>query len=87
MQGKSLRFSLLMCFSVLMVLGSSLSYAAKSVSVSEVSRRQLLMKMKNNADNMRSFCSGMYKCLDIKYEACTEAVAENRVQQRVLCSL
>ena len=65
MQGKSLRFSLLMCFSVLMVLGSSLSYAAKSVSVSEVSRRQLLMKMKNNADNMRSFCSGMYKCLDI----------------------
>ena len=72
MQGKSLRFSLLMCFSVLMVLGSSLSYAAKSVSVSEVSRRQLLMKMKNNADNMRSFCSGMYKCLDIKYEACTD---------------
>ena len=72
MQGKSLRFSLLMCFSVLMVLGSSLSYAAKSVSVSEVSRRQLLMKMKNNADNMRSFCSGLYKCLDIKYEACTD---------------
>lgn len=30
------------------------------------------MKTKNNADNMRSFCSGMYKCLDIKYEACTE---------------
>ena len=68
MQGKSLRFSLLMCFSVLMVLGSSLSYAAKSVSVSEVSRRQLLMKMKNNADNMRSFCSGMYKCLDSHHD-------------------
>jgi hypothetical protein len=50
-----------------------MSYATKSVSSSEVSRRQLLMKTKNNADNMRSFCSGMYKCLDIKYEACTEA--------------
>ena len=73
MQGKSLRFSFLsVCVGLVLALGSSLSYATKSVSVSDVSRRQLLMKMKNNADNMRSFCSGMYKCLDIKYDACTE---------------
>lgn len=73
MQGKSLRFSFLsVCVGLVLALGSSLSYASKSVSVSDVSRRQLLMKMKNNADNMRSFCSGMYKCLDIKYDACTE---------------
>jgi len=61
-----------MCMVVLITLCSSLSYATKNISSSEVSRRQLLMKMKNNADNMRSFCSGMYKCLDIKYEACSE---------------
>ncbi|PWJ34837.1 hypothetical protein [Fibrobacter succinogenes] len=73
MQGRNLRFSLLMCVCFWLALGSSLSFAAKTVSSSEVSRRQLLMKMKNKDDDMRSFCSGMHKCLDIKYEACTEA--------------
>ena len=73
MQGRNLRFSLLMCVCFWLALGSSLSFAAKTVSSSEVSRRQLLMKMKNKDDDMRSFCSGMQKCLDIKYDACTEA--------------
>ena len=73
MQGRNLRFSLLMCVCFWLALGSSLSFAAKTVSSSEVSRRQLLMKMKNKDDDMRSFCSGMHKCLDIKYDACTEA--------------
>ncbi len=73
MQCKGLRFSFLsVCIGFMLALGTSMSYATKSVSSSEVSRRQLLMKTKNNADNMRSFCSGMYKCLDIKYEACSE---------------
>lgn len=73
MQSKRLQFSFLsMCLGFMLAFGSSLSYAAKSVPTSEVTRQQLLKKTKNNADNMRSFCSGMYKCLDIKYEACSE---------------
>ena len=59
------------CLAVVLALGSSLSYATTSVPASEVTRKQLLMKVKNKADDMRSFCSGMNKCLDIKYEACT----------------
>ena len=68
-----LRYSLLMgiCFLVLAV-GSSVSFAAKKVPASEVSRALLLKKTKNSKDDMRAFCSGMYKCLDIKYEACSE---------------
>ena len=74
MQGKSLLVSFMgVCVAVVLTLGSSLSYAAKSVPVSEVSRRQLLVKMHNKDDDMRSFCAGMNKCLGIKYEACTEA--------------
>lgn len=59
------------CLAVVLALGSSLSYATTSVPASEVTRKQLLMKVKNKADDMRAFCSGMNKCLDIKYEACT----------------
>ena len=74
MQSKSLLVSFMgVCVAVVLTLGSSLSYAAKSVPVSEVSRRQLLVKMHNKDDDMRSFCAGMNKCLGIKYEACTEA--------------
>jgi len=67
------RNSFLMGICVLVLaLGSSLSFAAKTVSTSEVSRKVLLKKTKDNKDDMRSFCSGMYKCLDMKYEACSE---------------
>lgn len=73
MRSVGLRFSFLMgvCCLVL-AFGSSLSYAAKTVPASEVSRKLLLKKTRNSDDDLRSFCSGMYKCLDIKYEACTE---------------
>jgi len=60
------------CLAVVLALGSSLSYATTSVPASEVTRKQLLMKVKNKADDMRAFCSGMNKCLDIKYEACAD---------------
>lgn len=59
------------CLAVVLALGYSLSFATTNVPVSEVTRKQLLMKVKNKADDMRAFCSGMNKCLDIKYEACT----------------
>lgn len=59
------------CLAVVLALGYSLSYATKIVPSSEVTRKQLLIKVKNKADDMRAFCSGMNKCLDIKYEACT----------------
>ena len=73
MKSKSIRFSVLsMCVCMMLAFGSSLSYAAKSVPTSEVSRRLLLTKMHNKDDDMRSFCAGMNKCLGIKYEACTE---------------
>jgi len=72
MQRKSFRFSFLMCMGAMVALCTSLSYATKSIPTSEVSRHQLLVRTKNDADNMRSFCAGMHKCLDIKYEACSE---------------
>jgi hypothetical protein len=59
------------CLAVVLALGYSLSFATTNVPASEVTRKQLLMKVKNKADDMRAFCSGMNKCLDIKYEACT----------------
>ena len=59
------------CLAVVLALGSSLSYATTIVPSSEVTRKQLLMKVKNKADDIRAFCSGMNKCLDIKYDACT----------------
>jgi len=72
MRCKFLRSSFLsVCLGVVLALGSSLSYATTSIPSSEATRKQLLMKVKNKADDMRSFCSGMYKCLDTKYEACT----------------
>ncbi len=59
-------------FVLVLILGSSLSFATKTISTSDVPRKLLLKKTKNSDDDMRSFCSGMYKCLDMKYEACTE---------------
>ncbi|MBQ5463428.1 MAG: hypothetical protein IIT53_05280 [Fibrobacter sp.] len=59
--------------SLFLTLGVTESFAAKKISSSEVSRRQLLMKMKNKDDDMRAFCSGMDQCLGIRYEACTDA--------------
>lgn len=73
MQSKSLHVSFLsVCACVMLALGSSLSYAAKIIPASEVSHKTLLKKMHNKDDDMRSFCSGMNKCLDVKFEACTE---------------
>ena len=61
------------CLSVLfLTLGVAQTYAAKSVPASEVSYEMLSKRLKANKDDLRSFCSGMQKCLDIKYEACTE---------------
>jgi len=57
---------------LLLVLGPVSSFGAQKVSSSEVSRRWLLKKLGDKEDDVRSFCSGMNKCLDIKYEACTE---------------
>ncbi len=59
-------------FVLVLIFGSSLSFATKTISTSDVPRKLLLKKTKNSDDDMRSFCSGMYKCLDMKYEACTE---------------
>ena len=64
MRCKFLRSSFLsVCLGVVLALGSSLSYATTSIPSSEATRKQLLMKVKNKADDMRSFCSGMNKCL------------------------
>ena len=61
------------CLSVLfLTFGVSQAYAVKSVPASEVSHEMLEKKLRANKDDLRSFCSGMQKCLDIKYEACTE---------------
>ena len=74
MRCKVLRFPLLcLCLSAfVLTLGVAPSYAAKSIPSSQVSRDKLLKKMRDKADDLRSFCSGMYRCLDMKYEACTE---------------
>ena len=74
MQKRVFRTSFLSaCLSVLfLTLGVSQSFAATSYPASKVSRQTLMKKMRDKEDDVRSFCSGMYKCLDIKYEACTE---------------
>lgn len=72
MRCKILRFSLLCVSALLLTWGATPSFAAKVVPSSEVSREKLLKKMNNKEDDLRSFCAGMDKCLDIKYQACTE---------------
>ena len=73
MQNNVFRTSFLCtCLSVLfLTLGVSQSFATKNVPTSEVSRETLVKKLRDNKDDVRAFCSGMQKCLDIKYEACT----------------
>ena len=73
MRYTSLHSSFLMWVCVLvLVFGSSISFA-KTISSKEVSREILLKKVHDDEDDLRSFCSGMSKCLDIQYEACSEA--------------